>query len=272
MTVKNYNVLSLGLGVQSSTLALMAKHKLIPMPDFSVFADTGWELPWVYEYLEYLLPLLPFEIIIIKKQDGLRQSLIDAFVDKKRFASIPFQTESNNKNKSGKLRRQCTREFKLDMIVRAIREKTGIRKAEIAKTKIFVNQMIGISIDEATRMSISRLTYIKNIYPLIDLGMSRNDCITWLEKNKYRVPKKSSCIGCPYHDNATWRDMKINYPETFADAVEIDELSRIGNGKTTQRLFIHKSLIPLKDIDFRNLEDLGQVNMFENDCTGLCGV
>lgn len=37
-------VLSLGVGGQSTTLALMAAHGEIgPMPDCSIFADTGWE-------------------------------------------------------------------------------------------------------------------------------------------------------------------------------------------------------------------------------------
>lgn len=36
--------LSLGAGVQSTTMALMAAHGEIgPMPDCAIFADTGWE-------------------------------------------------------------------------------------------------------------------------------------------------------------------------------------------------------------------------------------
>lgn len=35
--------LSLGAGVQSTTMALMAAHGEIgPMPDCAIFADTGW--------------------------------------------------------------------------------------------------------------------------------------------------------------------------------------------------------------------------------------
>jgi hypothetical protein len=38
-------VLSLGAGVQSTTLALMAAHGEIgPMPDCAIFADTGWPI------------------------------------------------------------------------------------------------------------------------------------------------------------------------------------------------------------------------------------
>ena len=44
--------LSLGAGVQSTTLALMASHGEIgPMPDCAIFADTGWEPQAVYDHL-----------------------------------------------------------------------------------------------------------------------------------------------------------------------------------------------------------------------------
>jgi hypothetical protein len=37
-------VLSLGAGVQSTTLALLAAHGEVgPMPDCAIFADTRWE-------------------------------------------------------------------------------------------------------------------------------------------------------------------------------------------------------------------------------------
>ena len=56
-------VLSLGVGVQSSTLAVMAARGDIgPMPDCAIFSDTGWEPQYIYDYLEYIRPLLPFPI------------------------------------------------------------------------------------------------------------------------------------------------------------------------------------------------------------------
>ena len=61
-------VLSLGAGVQSTTLALMAAHGEIgPMPDCAIFADTGWEPKAVYEHLAWLgsLNVLPFPIHIV---------------------------------------------------------------------------------------------------------------------------------------------------------------------------------------------------------------
>ncbi len=48
-------VLSLGAGVQSTTLALMAAHGVVgPMPDCAIFADTGWEPKAVYDHLAWL--------------------------------------------------------------------------------------------------------------------------------------------------------------------------------------------------------------------------
>jgi 3'-phosphoadenosine 5'-phosphosulfate sulfotransferase (PAPS reductase)/FAD synthetase len=47
-------VLSLGAGVQSSTMLLMACEGLIERPDCAIFADTGWEPGKVYRWLKVL--------------------------------------------------------------------------------------------------------------------------------------------------------------------------------------------------------------------------
>ena len=49
------HVISLGAGVQSTTLYLMASQGLItPTPVAAIFADTGWEPPAVYAHLSRL--------------------------------------------------------------------------------------------------------------------------------------------------------------------------------------------------------------------------
>ena len=48
--------LSLGAGVQSTTVALMAAHGEIgPLPDCAIFADTGWEPQAVYDHFAWLM-------------------------------------------------------------------------------------------------------------------------------------------------------------------------------------------------------------------------
>ncbi len=51
-------LLSLGAGVQSTTLALMTVEGLLPRIDGAVFADTGWEPRRVYEHLDRLRDVL----------------------------------------------------------------------------------------------------------------------------------------------------------------------------------------------------------------------
>ena len=48
-------VLSLGAGVQSSTLLLMSCLGELPKLDCAVFADTGWETKATYRHLEWLI-------------------------------------------------------------------------------------------------------------------------------------------------------------------------------------------------------------------------
>ena len=60
--------LSLGAGVQSTTLALMAASgEIMPMPDAAIFADTQAEPAKVYEHLDWLMGpgILPFPVIVV---------------------------------------------------------------------------------------------------------------------------------------------------------------------------------------------------------------
>ena len=50
----NLRVLSLGAGVQSSTLALMIEKGEIPMVDCAIFADVKGEPQEVYKWLDWL--------------------------------------------------------------------------------------------------------------------------------------------------------------------------------------------------------------------------
>lgn len=83
-------VLSLGAGVQSTTLALMASHGEVgPMPDCAIFADTGWEPQAVYDHLAWLMSpnVLPFPVHIVSGGD-LRADLL-AGARGERWASTP---------------------------------------------------------------------------------------------------------------------------------------------------------------------------------------
>lgn len=261
--MKPLRVLSLGAGVQSTTMALMASFGKIEPPDCAIFADTGWEPKEVYEHLERLMIALPYPVYIVQ-HGNIREDILLG-KQGRRFASIPFFMR-NPDGSEGLGRRQCTGEYKLKPLYKKCKELLGVDRPKPGA----VEMLIGISTDEAHRMKPSRLKYVVNKYPLIDLRMNRNDCKRWMRDNGWTAPK-SSCIGCPFHSNAMWRDMKLNKPEEWADAVEIDkEIRQMGSIKGAQ--YMHRSLVPLDEVDLSSAEDRGQTDMFGNECEGMCGV
>lgn len=265
-------VLSLGAGVQSTALALMAAHgEFEHMPDCAIFADTGWEPQAVYDHLAWLVSgnVLPFPVHVIQR-GNLRDDLLMKATGKvaKRFAAAPFFTSGG-----GIGRRQCTKEYKVEPIAKKQRELLGYepRKRIPAGT---CEVWIGISTDEAVRMKPSRYRWQTNRWPLIEKRMSRWDCLNWLERNGYPIPGKSSCLGCPYHSDAHWRDMRDNSPDEWAETVATDKAIRDGGtllGMREQQ-YMHRSLKPLDEVDLSTAEERGQINMFNNECEGMCGV
>lgn len=240
------------------------------MPDCAIFADTGAEPQKIYDYLNFLETKLPFPVHrVMKDEGGLRKNILTS-IEGGRFAGAPFFTESDLPG-GGRLRRLCTREFKIEPIEKRVRELLGLSKGQRAKKIIQVVQWIGISTDEIARMKPNQKHYIRNRHPLIELNMSRNDCLKWIRGKGYPMPSKSSCTFCPYHDDALWSAMKANDPESFADAVDIDRRIRAGVRGTTQKLFLHRSMRPLDQVVF-TAEDAGQIRMFDDECEGLCGV
>ncbi len=125
-----------------------------------------------------------------------------------------------------------------------------------------------ISKDEITRMKPSWYPYILNRHPLIEANMSRQDCINWMNKNNFIIPEKSACICCPFHDDKYWKNLKIKYPTEFADAVALDkEIRTISRNKNIKN-YTHRSCKPLDEVDFD--PDKNQLDMFENECEGVC--
>ena len=266
-------VLSLGAGVQSTTLALMAARGEIEPPEVALFADTQWEPRAVYEHLAWLMSpgVLPFEVLIVTR-GNIRQGLVERRnTTGARFASIPWHT-LNPDSTHGLGRRQCSSEYKLTPIMHAIREHLGKPgRAYIAPGTVTV--MLGISRDEAQRMRSARQRYMVNVYPLIDKGMTRNDCLRWLGRNGYPRPPKSACIGCPYHNNAYWRRLRDGSPEEWADAIDADRALRQGDARGMRAIeFMHPQRVPLDEANLEADLDPRQGNLFGNECEGMCGV
>lgn len=261
-------VLSLGAGVQSSTLALMAARGEIQAPDCAIFADTGWEPSHVYDWLDWLEGELPFPLYRVSVGNIRNDIVAKNTTETGRFASVPWFLLMPNGTKSIG-RRQCTSEYKILPIKRKVVELMNGKRP-----KGGCQMLIGISTDEASRMKPSRVQYIENFWPLIEIGMSRQGCLKWMEERKYPKPPKSACIGCPFHSDSMWRDIKDNDPVAWADAVEIDKLIREGAAARGIRgqQFIHRSCKPLDQVDLSTWAEKGQPDLFNMECEGMCGV
>lgn len=259
------NIISLGAGVQSSTMALMAAHgEITPMPDCAIFADTQWEPPAVYAWLDWLEKQLPFPVYRVTA-GNLRQDTLDGMNSRRqRFAAIPWFMKKENGDRAMGMR-QCTQDYKLAPIKRKIVELCGgERKPGQAKV------WIGITTDEATRMKESRVKYIVNRWPLIENSLNRQDCLNWMAANSYPTPPRSACIACPFHNNSEWRAIKAD-PVLWKDAVEVDAAIR-NQPKMRAQQFAHRSLVPLAEVDLSTAKERGQLNLFENECEGMCGL
>lgn len=280
MTEPKLRVISLGAGVQSTTMALMAAHgEISPMPECAIFADTGAEPKSVYDHLAWLTSgnVLPYPVHTVSG-GNIAEDLQRGFTtlgSQGRFAGAPFFIKRMKRNgvsfELSMGRRQCTRHYKVDVLKKAQRVLLGYApKTRIPPGSIEV--WIGISLDEAMRARPARDVWQINRHPLLELRMTRQQCLDWLTAHGYPIPGKSACTFCPFRDDKSWRAMKDADPESFEQACAVDDLVRKGGHMRAWRneLFVHRSLTPLREVDFSDPQD--QADLFNNECEGMCGV
>jgi len=297
------NIISLGAGVQSSTMALMAAAgEIRPMPLCGIFADTQWENNDTYFWLRQLIGcelrevrpgqigvvagewksgLLPFPVHILQNGD-IREDQIKRFVaarnaGERRFASIPYFTKADGKEKEGRLARQCTAEYKIEPIERFVRRSIlGLKPRQHAPRTPVITQWRGISLDEIYRMKPSAEPWMVVRYPLaMELRKTRSDCLLWLDKHGYQRAPRSACRGCPFHDDEEWLQMKHEMPDEFEDACQFDDTIRKSGGMRGET-FLHRLCIPLREIDLEGRVKARRGDMIlhpmNNECEGMCGV
>tara|TARA_R110002110_G_scaffold16915_1_gene72578 strand:- start:401 stop:751 length:351 start_codon:yes stop_codon:yes gene_type:complete len=116
-------------------------------------------------------------------------------------------------------------------------------------------------------MKVSQLPRVDYYYPLIKERMTRGDCYKFFKEKNFPIPDKSSCVFCPYHSDKNWQDLKENYPEQWDQCIEVDEAIR-GSSKRglNDKMYLHRSLIPLKDIEFADQQELFMCE------EGFCGL
>lgn len=305
--MSDIHIISLGAGVQSSAMALMAAAgELTPMPAAAIFADTQAEPASVYRWLNWLETQLPFPVLRVTRGDlsadavRVRRSrtgttylkpALPVFtvqrVESEWLPLLPDWPAAALEPKVGRLSRQCTEDYKIVVIQKEA------RRLMLASAASAVTMWIGISTDEADRAKpamrrkkASRADavkyrvapgasikiphpFIRNRHPLLEVGLDRDGCLR-------RAPgaPRSACRQCPFRSDESWQRLKMQEPEEFEAAARWEDSLRASAHKATaikaDDVFLHRSLTPLREIDFARLT--GGEGQFTNECEGVCGV
>ena len=210
------HVFSCGGGVQSTACLVLAAQGRIPYKTF-IFANVGdkAEDPRTIKYVAQVLK--PYA-----EQNGIRWvdiqrrrrngDPVDLFEELHRpIRSIDIPVRMTNGAPGN---RNCTVTFKIKPIAKWI--KANAPGCILGK---------GISTDEPHRATPSRESDgYSSAYPLIELGISRADCLELVRTAGLPQPPKSACWFCPYKTTDQWITLRRERPELFAQAVEIENV------------------------------------------------
>ena len=247
----------------------MSLHDEIDPPcEAAVFADTGWERQQTYENIEFCKEYArDFGMKIHTVRHGnIKEDLLS---QEKMLPIIPFFVESQ-KDSPVMMRRQCTAWYKINPIQKFVREFTG------CTYKNPVQQWIGISVDEVSRMKPSRVKYMIHRFPLIEKRLNRGDCYAWLKKNGFTIPSKSACVGCPFHSNEDWNSLSDTELQDVSDFEKqaqskglkyIDESERYYDSTP----YLHRSCQPISEKPFETKSKAQlELDLKTEECEGGC--
>lgn len=189
-------LLSFGAGVNSTAMAIMLINEDWRGP--IVFADTGCEWPETYCFMDY------FEAAWLKPRGlEITQPPVLARFQRKGIPSLIDYCESVHCIPLAAVR-WCTIDWKIRRI-NAWADEHDIER-----------QLVGIAADERHRQR-------DRVYPLIERGIGRKDCISIIQGEGLNVPRKSGCWLCPFQREAQWHELWKVHPDLFARAMRLEE-------------------------------------------------
>jgi hypothetical protein len=228
----------------------------IPRFDAAIFADTGWEPSTVYKHLDRLEEIAAAAgIPVVRVSAGNIRA--DALDPGHPFASMPLFTLGPDGGR-GMARRQCTAEYKIRPLKSEVRRRLGYPHPARVPAGVVAQMAIGISVDEVHRARDADVAYMRNVFPLLDLGWRRGDCQAYLAEHGLGDTPRSACVGCPFHTDAEWQRLAQDSPEQWADAVAFDAAIRHGSARANAgghrlrgQFFLHAQRVPLDQVRLR---------------------
>ena len=92
-----------------------------------------------------------------------------------------------------------------------------------------IRMLIGISAEEAKRRvsdghrdPVWMRNCIEKVYPLVERGMTRADCVAYLRSIGESVPMPSSCMRCHFSSEKDLLWLANEHPEKYAEWVELE--------------------------------------------------
>ena len=250
LTVHNFSG-----GQQSSALLWMILRKeFVPDSPFLVLnADPGMENEQTYQYVERMRGLCQAQGIEFVTAAGpnLFSDLVELDqTDATRFDLPPYWTRNRTTGKRGRLMQKCTAAYKIAPMDRAVRRKLrdlyGANVSGRIPNNIKIVKFIGFTSDEAHRITESKAAYTTFRYPLIEMGLSKQDTYDYFLHIGETPPPRSVCNACFANSLEHFIAMSVERPRDFAQAVAVDrairDLSQVG---VTDECYVCSPLVPL---------------------------
>lgn len=175
--------LSFGAGVQTTALLVLIATGRWPRPDRILFSDTGTEHTETYAYLGEISG--PYA-----REHGLEIIVLGPDWRTKHYHADLETYCLEHRMLPGTWVRWCTDRYKVAPMIRFLKRIMGATSANP------VESWIGISADEQRRAKLSSDPLEVKRYPLIELGLSRQDCEAIIRDAGLPVPPKSGCWFC----------------------------------------------------------------------------
>lgn len=237
-------IFSYGGGVQSTAALVLAAQGRIDFKRFW-FSNVGDDsehpatLRYVTECAQPFAAAHSLELRELRRTPkGQERTLYDVLMrEGSRTINIPVRM--NDTGAPGT--RSCTADFK-------IRRIAAWQKVEGATPENPAVTGLGISMDEFQRMRTdSGVPHQVLEYPLIDMRLSRQDCINIIAGAGLPVPPKSSCYFCPFHSLTEWRRLKEHEPDLFEKSAELERTINARRAELGRDpVWLTRALIPLE--------------------------
>lgn len=212
---------SSGGGVQSTAVLVLSAQGIIDFP-LHLFANVGANaenpdtIAYVRDFAKPYAALHGIQFIEVQWVDrtGRVRDLYDDLVRQEKDIPIPMRLASG-----AFANRKCTARYKIEVVARWLRQHGATRENPAVVG-------LGISTDEFSRAKTGvpkQQPWTTRTNPLLDLGLSRKDCLRVVADAGLPEPPKSSCWFCPFQGPEQWKARRRNQPGLFAKAEALED-------------------------------------------------